>query len=144
MINELHLPRVPSFIALGIYFLFGTKFFWNEDNDTCFNVECLLLGRNFDFLGGYLVVTVRCLMVTTSYCSVLVVTARYLVVTARYRSLLLVPTFSMNDTFLPDSCKLQLLHFIQKCLPKVFYEIGGHRNFAKFSEKQLCQSLQLF
>ena len=76
MINELHLPRVPNFIALGIYFLSGTKFFWNEENDTCFSVECLLLGRNFDFLGGYLVVTARCLMVTTSYCSLLVVTAR--------------------------------------------------------------------
>ena len=144
MINELHLPRVPNFIALGIYFLSGTKFFWNEENDTCFNVECVLLGRNFDFLGGYLVVTARCLMVTTSYCSLLVVTARYLVVTARSRSLLLVPTFRMNDTFLPDSCEQQLLHFIQKCLPKVFYEIGVHRNFAKFSEKQLCQSLQLY
>ena len=144
MINELHLPRVPNFIALGIHFLSGTKFFWNEENDTCFNVECVLLGRNFDFLGGYLVVTARCLMVTTSYCSLLVVTARYLVVTASYRPLLLVPTFSMNDTFLPDSRKQQLLHFIQKCLPKVFYEIGVHRNFAKFSEKQLCQSLQLY
>ena len=48
--------------------------------DTCFNVECVLLSRNFDFLGGYLVVN-----------------ARYLVVTTRYRSLLLVPTFSMNE-----------------------------------------------
>ena len=54
--------------------------------DTCFNVECVLPGRNFYFFGGYLVVTAR----------YLVVTARYLVVTARYRSLLLVPTFSMN------------------------------------------------
>ena len=30
-----------------------TKFSWNEGIDTCFNVECVLLGRNFDFLGGY-------------------------------------------------------------------------------------------
>ena len=51
----------------------------NEGTDTCFDVECMLLGRNFDFFGGYLVVT-----------------ARYLVVTARYRSLLFAPTFSMN------------------------------------------------
>ena len=66
-----------------------TKFSWNEKIDTCFNVECVLLGRNFDFLGGYLVVTARYLMVT----------ARYLMVTGGYCSLLLVPTFSMNGKF---------------------------------------------
>ena len=38
---------------------------------------CILLGRNFDFLGGYLVVTAH----------YLVVTARYLVVTGGYSSL---------------------------------------------------------
>ena len=58
----------------------------NVGIDTCFNVECMLLGRNFDFLDGYLVVTAR----------YLVVTACYLLVTARYRSLLLAPNFSMN------------------------------------------------
>ena len=58
--------------GLKIYFIFGTKLSWNEGIDACFNVECVLVGRNFDFLG------------------------RYLVLTARYRSLLLVPTFSMN------------------------------------------------
>ena len=86
MINEPDLLRLPNFIALGIYFIFGTKFPWNEGTDTCFNVEFVLIGRDFYFLGSYLVVTAR----------YLVVTARYLVVTARYRSLLLVPTFSMN------------------------------------------------
>ena len=45
-----------NFIALGIYFIFGTKFSWNEGIDTCFNVEYVLLGRNFDYFGGYLVV----------------------------------------------------------------------------------------
>ena len=55
--------------------------------DTCFNVEYVLPGRNFDFLGGYLVVTARYIMVTV----------RYLVVTARYCSLLFVPTFRMNE-----------------------------------------------
>ena len=65
MINELHLLWVPNFIAIGIYFLFGTKFSWNEETDTCFNVECMLLGRNYDFLGGYLVATARYLSVTT-------------------------------------------------------------------------------
>ena len=65
---------MPNFIALGIYFLFGTKFSWNEGTDACFNVEYELLGRNFDYFGGYLVVTTR----------YLVVTVRYLVVTTRY------------------------------------------------------------
>ena len=63
---------MPNFVALGMYFLFGTKFSWNEEIDIYFDVEYVLLDRNFDFLGGYLVDT------------------------ARYRSLLLVPTFSMN------------------------------------------------
>ena len=40
----------------------------------------MLLGRNFDFLRGYLVATARYLNVTTGQCS-----------------LLLVPTFSMNE-----------------------------------------------
>ena len=63
---------MPNFVALGMYFLFGTKFSWNEGIDIYFDVEYVLLDRNFDFLGGYLVDT------------------------AHYRSLLLVPTFSMN------------------------------------------------
>ena len=44
----------------------------------------VLLGRNFDFLGGYLVVTpcylvvtVRYLVVTGDYCSLPLVTARF-------------------------------------------------------------------
>ena len=89
--------------STGIYFILGTRFSWNDGTDTCFNVECVLRGRNFDFLGGYLVFTARYLVVIAGYssllggyCSLLVVTARCLVVTARYRSLLLVPTFSMN------------------------------------------------
>ena len=56
---------MPNFIAIGIYFLSEIKFSWNEETDTCFNVECVLLGRNFDFCGGYLVATARYLSVTT-------------------------------------------------------------------------------
>ena len=82
MINELYLLRVPNFIALGICFILGTKCSWNEGIDTCFNVECVLLGSNFYFFVGYLVVTAR----------YLVVTARYLVVTGGYCSFPLVPT----------------------------------------------------
>ena len=86
MIHELHLFWVSNFIALGIYLLSGTKFFWNEENDTCFNVECALLGRNFDVLGGYcslsngyywlLLVTWWLLLVTGGYCSLPLVTDR--------------------------------------------------------------------
>ena len=86
MINKLHLLWVSSSIALGIYFLFGTKFSWNEGTDTCFNVEKVLLGRNFIFL----IVTARYLVITTGYCSLLVVTARH-------RPLPLIPTFRMNE-----------------------------------------------
>ena len=56
---------VPNFRAVGIYFIFRTKFSWNEGIDTCFNIECLLLSCNFDFLGGYW----RLLLVTAQYCS---------------------------------------------------------------------------
>ena len=56
---------MPNFIALEIYFLFGTKLSWNVETDTCFNVECMLLGRNYGFLGGNLVATARYLGVTT-------------------------------------------------------------------------------
>ena len=83
MINESDLLWVPNFIALGIYFNFGIKFSWNEEIDTCFNVECVLLDRNFDFCGGslvvtsrYLVVTACYLVVTGGYCSLPLVTAR--------------------------------------------------------------------
>ena len=87
-----------------MHFLFETKFSWSEETDTCFNVECVLLDLNFNFLDCYLVVTSRYLMVTAGYCSL---PCGYcslpygycslLVVTARYRWLLLIPTFSMNE-----------------------------------------------
>ena len=75
---------MPNLIALGIYFILGTNFSRNEGIDACFNVECVLLGRNFDFVAGYLLLTARYLVVTSGYCSLpggyrwlLVVTARY-------------------------------------------------------------------
>ena len=68
MINKFDLRWVANFIALATYFIFGTKFSRNEVIDTCFNVECVLLGRNLDFLGGYLMVTAHFLVVTASYC----------------------------------------------------------------------------
>ena len=85
-INQLDLLWVSNFIALGIYFIFGTNISLNEGIDTCFHVECVLLARNFDFFGRYLVVTDRYLVVIDPYCSL----------HGGYLSLLLVPTFSMN------------------------------------------------
>ena len=69
MINELDLLLLPNFIASGRYFIFGTKFSWNEGIDTCFIVGCVLLDRNFGFISGYLGVTARYLVVTAGYCS---------------------------------------------------------------------------
>ena len=89
MVNERDLLWVPNFITLGLYFLLGTKFSWNEGTDTCVNVECVSLCCNFDFLAGYLVVNARYLVVIARHSSLMVVTACY-------HSLLLVPTFSMN------------------------------------------------
>ena len=60
---------MANFIALRIYFIFGSKSSWNEGIDTCFNVECVLLGLNFDFLAGSLVVTASYPVVTAGYCS---------------------------------------------------------------------------
>ena len=86
MINELDLLWVPNFIACGMYFNFRIKFSWKEGIDTCFNVEFVLIGRNFNFLDGYLVVTARYLVVTGGYYSL----------PGGYCSLLLVHAFSMN------------------------------------------------
>ena len=98
MINELDLLWLTNFIALGIYFIFGTKFSWNEAIDTCFNVECVLFGHNFDFLGCYC-------SLPMCYCSLQLVTWWLLLVTGDYCLLLLVPTFSMN-TF-PEEGEVQ-------------------------------------
>ena len=39
-IKELDLLWVSNFISLGLCFLFGTKFSWNEGIEICFNVGC--------------------------------------------------------------------------------------------------------
>ena len=96
MINELDQLWVPNFIALGIYFNFGTNFSWNEGTDTCFSVECVLLDGNFDFRGGYLVVTACYLVVTADYCFLPGGYWSLLVIAARYHSSQFVPTLSMN------------------------------------------------
>ena len=81
MINKLDLLWVRNFVTFGIYFIFETKFSLNA----CFDVKCVLLGRNFDFLGGYCslpsgyywwpLVTWWLLLITDGYCSLPLVTA---------------------------------------------------------------------
>ena len=90
---------------------------------TCFYDEYVLLGSNFDFLGGFLAVTARYLMVTACYCSLPGDYYSLLVVAASYRSLLLVPTFSVNDrkTFLyPLYIKQIFLLWHKKKSPNTF------------------------
>ena len=88
-----------QFHSIGNIFTFWFKFSWNKGIDTCFNVECVLLDCNFDFLGGYLVVTARYLVVTTGYCSIPGGYCLLLVVTAHYHLLMLILTFSLNSHF---------------------------------------------
>ena len=85
MINKLELLWVLNFIALRIFFIFGTKFSWNEETDTCFNVECVLFGQNFDLFSGYCSLPSGC-------CWLLLVTWWLLLVNALYWWLLLVIT----------------------------------------------------
>ena len=107
MINELDLLWLPNFIALGTYFIFEIKFFSNEGIDTCFNVEYVLLDRNFYFpwwlLGGYCPLPCGYRSLPVGYFSLLVLNACY-------RPLLLFPTFSMNDyqMFLLQKSKILL------------------------------------
>ena len=53
-------------------FPFWDQISWNEETNTCFNVECVLLDRNYDFLGGYCWLPYGyywLLLVTGGYCS---------------------------------------------------------------------------
>ena len=44
-INELDLLWMSNFVALEMYFFFGTKFSWNEGIDICFDLNmCYLAG----------------------------------------------------------------------------------------------------
>ena len=82
-INKLAQLWVKNFIPLGICFIFGTKFSWNEGIDTCFNVECVLLRCGYFFfwrlLGGYC-------SLPNDYCSL----------PGGYCLLLLIHKFTMN------------------------------------------------
>ena len=141
IIHKLDLLWVPNLIAMVILFIFGTKFPWNEKIYTCFNVECELLSRNYDFhggycslssgywwlllvTGGYLVVTARYLVVTGGYCSLpggyLVVAACYwwlLLFTARYClfSHLVWTRMLCSWRWFNDTCSENFVIFAEKC-----------------------------
>ena len=45
--------NVPNFMTFGIFWEYiWDQIFLNEGSDPCFNVEYVLLGYIFDFLGG--------------------------------------------------------------------------------------------
>ena len=123
-INKLDLLWVPNFVAFEMYFIFETKFSWNEETDTFFNVESVLLGGNFYFFGGYC-------SLPSGYCLLLLVTWWLLVETACYSSLLLVSTIIMND-FSKSVNYLDVGHSrifekkIQRCLRLIQYKTFGH------------------
>ena len=60
---------MPNLIALGIYFIFGTKFSWMRGLILALMSSVYYLAVIFDFLGDYLVVTDLYLVVTAGYCS---------------------------------------------------------------------------
>ena len=81
-INKLGLLGVQNFIPFGIYFIFGTKFSWNEGIDTWYSNMCYLA-----VILIFLVVTWWLLLITYW---LLLVTGWLLVVSTRYHLLLLV------------------------------------------------------
>ena len=89
MINELDL--IAKFHSIGNIFHLWDQIF---RIDTCFNVECELLGRNFNFFVGYFVVNARYLVITGGYCSLLGGCWWLLLVTGGYCSLPLVTACS--------------------------------------------------
>ena len=92
MNNKLELLLVPNFLIFEICFIFGTNFSVMRELILNLMFRCALLGSNFDFLVGYLVVTPCYLVVTAGYSSLPGGYCSLLVVTACYRSLLVVPT----------------------------------------------------
>ena len=58
---------MPNFIALEVYFIFEAKFPAMRGLILVL-MSNVLLGRNFDFLSGYLVVTACYLVATGGYC----------------------------------------------------------------------------
>ena len=106
MINELDMLRMPNFIALGIYFIFGP-------NLPGMRGLILVLMWNVCYLAVILILLVVAwwLLLITKW--LLLVTAHYLVVTGGYCSLLFVPNFSMTSFFLCLASNLCLVRLLQ-------------------------------
>ena len=107
---------MPNFIALGIYFIFGTKF--NEGIETCFNVECV-------FLGGYLVVTALYLVASAGYC----------LLPGGYWWLLLVT--GGDCSFPVVTARSHFQYELRSSRSQVFFKKGILKNVAKFTGKHL-------
>ena len=88
MINQLGLLWVSNFIALGIYFIIGTKFSWDE------GIYNFLMSNMCYLAIIFMGFTARYLVVTAGYCSLLGGYSWLLLVTARYWSL---PLLVCND-----------------------------------------------
>ena len=135
MINEIDLFWVPNFIALEIYFIFGTKFSWNEGIDSCFNVECVLLSRNFDFLGGYC-------SLPSVYCWLLLVTRQLLVVTTRYWCYCSLPLITARSHFQYELVKNTFFkEHLRSSREEMFCKRGAFKNFTIFTGRDLRCSL---
>ena len=113
-INEPDLLWVPLFHSIRNIFQFWNHIFlqW-RDWSLCFNVECVLLGRNCDFLGSCLVVTAFYLVVTAGYCLLPGGYWWLLLITARYCSFpLLVWTWQNTYPKLKTTCHIKLKLFL--------------------------------
>ena len=86
------------------------------------NVRCVLICRNFDFLGGY------CLLPSGYYWLLL---TGYLVVTSHYWWLLLVPTFSMNEVKSKTGKRNKLVHRDKQDKNLIY---NSQHSFVKFKD----------
>ena len=69
LIIYLRLTNLSKFHSIKSIFHFWDQIFLEWGIEACFNAKCMLIGHNFEFFGGYLVVTACYLVVTVRYCS---------------------------------------------------------------------------
>ena len=130
---------MPNFIKIEENFSFGTKFSWNEEIDICFNVECLLLGHNFDFLCVYCSLPSGYCSLLGGYCSLLGGYWWLLLVTSRccLYQLLVWTKKTWEIPILTDRCTIKkmiskinvmkiLLNVISRKFQKYMFFFPGH------------------
>ena len=153
MINELDLLSVPNFTALGIFFFFMCVCVWGgRGGGGRLRRLILVLMSNVCYLAEiliYVVVTVRYLVITSVYCSLLVVvTSGYcplLVVTACYWWLLLVtsgycslPLVTARSHFQYERVLLQSKECLQgTCIAKCSLKIYPIFNLFNFVQRSI-------